>query len=518
MGARFSSQVSPVKGVINNRPVAAASYAVSPTAGLPHFGKSGPVVTPTNVLALQRTLGNQAVNRLLARQKKAPQPVAAPTVQRADNKKHSNNFMRYLFSTLSSTGGYDEKNPAHKLAAGQAFIMDQNVYDSRIIIEASEGDFEALEDSIDGAQQSQLDQASLDLSMDIVPLLKTQPIEVISANFYKFIEGVTTGKKHSKVTWGSLTGWGAAKSMEAQLEKDGRQDGSTAGGAPGWMMQMEERMGGPKKTLYVRGHMLNNNLGGPGLDYNMVPFPGPNASGIKNVNGAHLHKYEKPVKQLYDKVKTGKVTNLIYKVNAIYPRAPRPMTDSFKNLYLNLNQLYDELVKEFRVSTKGRSDTDVDNEFANYPEIKPFLNTMGPSTPLDRRNYVETRPVQMEFDKTSFQTLLNDTNLKLNQRLVKRNIPEIALDASVPKNKDLSQVTFRQLVGFVKSNASLWALEDERVPASINCEVSWTDNSSIIPQPKSIPVDPIEVELPNRIDAPFADRDALETNEPEPIF
>jgi hypothetical protein len=55
-------------------------------------------------------------------------------------------------------------------------------------------------------------------------------------------------------------------------------------------------------------------------------------------------------------------------------------------------------------------------------------------------------------------------------------------------------------------------LEDERVPASVNCEVTWLDHSQQPAQPKSIPVDPIQVDLYNTIDAPYADRDALEAN------
>ncbi|MBN9389609.1 MAG: hypothetical protein J0I20_16405 [Chloroflexi bacterium] len=491
-----------------------------PSPDIAGFNARPPRITPANILTLQRTMGNQAVCRLLAQQKTArstaPVSTTNPgTIQRKnyDKGKHSDNFMRYLKESIP--GGYDDTDANQKQAAARAWILDQNAYDSRIIHEAASGNLNSLEDAIDYKQQSRLDDAGLDLATDIVPLIKSVTVETMADQLQTFIQTLNPGEKRSKIIWGSLTSWGAAKTMEAHLEKDGRQDGSEADGAPEWMLQMEERMGGPKKTLYVRGHMLNNNLGGPGLDYNMVPFPGPNASGIKNVNKAHLTKYEKPVKDLYDKVLKGEVTDLVYKVQAVYPRAPRQLTGEFRQVYEQFNLLYNELVAEFRQSSQGKNDQDIEKEFAGFDEIKPNLQNYQSVPTAYKRSYVEIRPVQKHLDTVPFDNLLKDINLKLDQRLLKKNIPLIALQKSVPKGKDLTQVTMRELVGYVKNNALLWALEDERVPASINCEVTWIDHTEQPAKAKSIPVDPIQVDLFNQIDAPYAQRSDIEINKGE---
>jgi hypothetical protein len=71
-----------------------------------------------------------------------------------------------------------------------------------------------------------------------------------------------------------------------------------------------EQRGYQNGSFYVKGHLLNNNLGGPGSWINYTPFPGA----IFNTS-VHYQKYEKPLKEAI-----GKDEIFYYKVEALYGR------------------------------------------------------------------------------------------------------------------------------------------------------------------------------------------------------
>src|SRR5581483_11695673 len=100
---------------------------------------------------------------------------------------------------------------------------------------------------------------------------------------------------------------------------------------------------------YVRGHLLNRHLGGPGLDYNMVPLTGRAGwFGANNANGAHSSEIEETVKQKYGMMKPGSsnpVSNLIYKVEAKDPKK-RPQTKDVYDLTDQFNGEAERLLKE----------------------------------------------------------------------------------------------------------------------------------------------------------------------------
>ena len=85
-------------------------------------------------------------------------------------------------------------------------------------------------------------------------------------------------------------------------------------------------------TLYVRGHLLNDNIGGPGLDYNMVPITGKPAKnvGANDANGEHLHAIEVAAKDMWTAVRLGKALTATYKVTAQYGRGSRAETTTVR--------------------------------------------------------------------------------------------------------------------------------------------------------------------------------------------
>lgn len=78
-----------------------------------------------------------------------------------------------------------------------------------------------------------------------------------------------------------------------------------------------DKRGYKNGSFYVKGHLLNNNLGGPGSWINYTPLPG--ATFNTNV---HYQKYEKPLKGAIEKQEI-----FYYKVEAIYKRS-RPTQDN----------------------------------------------------------------------------------------------------------------------------------------------------------------------------------------------
>jgi hypothetical protein len=115
----------------------------------------------------------------------------------------------------------------------------------------------------------------------------------------------------------------------------GHAEGSSAGGDNEWMSRLEQRRmpGDGSATVYVRGHMINRHLGGPGLDWNMVPLTGRGGwYGANDANAIHSGGIEETVKKLYlrleapDSTKPGAVTALAYSVKAVFGDHARPQT------------------------------------------------------------------------------------------------------------------------------------------------------------------------------------------------
>ena len=94
----------------------------------------------------------------------------------------------------------------------------------------------------------------------------------------------------------------------------GGSPSSSTDSHPGWQ-KLRRRMDGGG-TYYVRGHLLNDNLGGPGNTWtNLTPL----TQGANNRDGdSHLHGFETPVKNAVD---AGKAVN--FQVTAQYGRPDR---------------------------------------------------------------------------------------------------------------------------------------------------------------------------------------------------
>jgi hypothetical protein len=122
------------------------------------------------------------------------------------------------------------------------------------------------------------------------------------------------------ITYGAADARRGGRRMVADpLTKD-HPAGSTvsdAGASPIWAEVNQRRN---DRRLYVLGHLLNNNLGGPGDEpRNLTPI-------TFSANATHLNRVEKDIKRIVN-TEGGMVH---YEVDVNYPGSPNPVPDYFK--------------------------------------------------------------------------------------------------------------------------------------------------------------------------------------------
>lgn len=136
----------------------------------------------------------------------------------------------------------------------------------------------------------------------------------------------------SVIEYGPVNAQGGATEMNAKILSKNHPAGSQPTDMPP-IMQMVSR----RKKIYIQGHLLNDNLGGPGRAYNLTPITGTYA-GPGNANATHHKVVEKIIKKV---VGEGKVVR--YRVKVLYGKHADP---SFKK------------VLEQRIGTSGEKPQD----------------------------------------------------------------------------------------------------------------------------------------------------------------
>jgi phage-related protein len=107
------------------------------------------------------------------------------------------------------------------------------------------------------------------------------------------------GRPASVIGYGPLTPEGGATFADARvLAKGTHVKGSAPSDAPPLWQNSNRRK---TSQVFIRGHLLNHNIGGPGHAYNLTPITG-NGAGFGNnyANKVHHDKVEKFVKDAYD--------------------------------------------------------------------------------------------------------------------------------------------------------------------------------------------------------------------------
>ncbi|MDX5338883.1 MAG: hypothetical protein LPK25_07645, partial [Cyclobacteriaceae bacterium] len=120
----------------------------------------------------------------------------------------------------------------------------------------------------------------------------------------------------SEIEYGGLTGEGGGTYAEAKVLTKNHVRGSTPQDNPPIWQKANRRK---RTSVFIRGHLLNHHIGGPGYAYNLTPITGNGANqGSNYANRVHLDKVERFVKP---EVQAGKI--MYYKVTANYGLHPK---------------------------------------------------------------------------------------------------------------------------------------------------------------------------------------------------
>lgn len=238
---------------------------------------------------------------------------ATPSIQRVKTTKHDRNYFkrtRKLSAKLKKSklviGGaeYADFRKARRKAKAYARKLDKNRSASQLM-------YQAYTAKKTGAVHP------------------TWNILVHATKMYKYLDRMNVTKE--RVRWfqhKAPTGF-TRRSMRAALQPGAKNlmVGSNRSGTHDLYWgepTLSARKGSSGSALYIKGHLLNDHLGGGGLAHNLVPLTADKQRGAKNktgsndANGEHNKQIEEPIKKLL----TGKTQikeTLKYRVDSLAP-------------------------------------------------------------------------------------------------------------------------------------------------------------------------------------------------------
>ncbi|MEH2300753.1 MAG: DUF4157 domain-containing protein [Nostoc sp.] len=290
------------------------------------------------------------------------------------------------------------------------------------------------------------------------------------------ISGSTNQKKNhhaSIIEWVGLTPWGAGTGVKLTMRPGGLPQGSPPKGSPIWMKRLEQHVPPDgSTTIYVQGHLLNHNIGGPGLDYNMVPLTGKPAKNVggNDANGEHLNGIEKEAKNAWEKVKKGEYQEAVYKVTPDYSRSSRPETIQVRQEANKMREIHQEWLKDIIAFIGQKSPQIIEKDYKSmFTELGiPIPNPL-PST-QEMVNQLATQKSADDVNKTLLE--LTTANHPLAQKVTSQINAEI-LGASAQGKAN--NTTFKDLFYLLAENAATWEYEDIYVPTKLDVDLKWTN-------------------------------------------
>jgi len=238
--------------------------------------------------------------------------------------------------------------------------------------------------------------------------------------------------QQSEFIWGPLRN-GFGTWVIAILRPGGQQVGSRPTpprlrDTPGWDLLASRRLLNGR-VLYVRGHMLHNEPGGPGVDYNEVILTAASGGdfGANHANWVHRYLIEGSLLWAYRNMHrafgTPTITEIYYQVVADYNRQPRKRTEQLR-----------QITKAYEKAAKL---------------VKGKLVAEG------RRKEPTHQQVMSALAKNPFSPYLHDVCF-----------------AVAAKNKE----TWPQVMRRMEGNQELWAFEDANVPKTLQIRYSWIEH------------------------------------------
>lgn len=259
------------------------------------------------------------------------------------------------------------------------------------------------------------------------------------------------GTQQSVINWGPRKFGSFGTWVKAQLLPGGEQQGSapTMGFINDWA-KLYHRKRADNHPIFVRGHLLHDGLGGPGVDYNLTPLTDGNGEfGANSANLAHRYLVEGSILNFYKNMHGANptVTEINYEVEADFGDHQR--TQQIADL-LQIKNDYDAKIAN-KAKTKGW----------NRGKVK--------------HSHVETA---MGYAKGSKEW----------------DAIEEAIDPATNDKAD-------DVLDLLEANHDLWVLEDTEVPIKIIPTVSYTQyGGNVVPKNLN---QPIYNQLPTSLDADY---------------
>ncbi|MEM7038765.1 MAG: DUF4157 domain-containing protein, partial [Bacteroidota bacterium] len=288
---------------------------------------------------------------------------------------------------------------------------------------------------------------------------KDQPVQVYRDLFYNYLHNVTT-QNYSQIQFGahkSVDYAGAnfelGTGVGAFFTTAGHAEGLATNVNTPWMEVLKHRRDGTK-TMYAMGHLLNADLGGPALDYNLVPLTaGGEKYGSNNANAVHSKGIEQMTKGYLERLHRGEIIGLRYEVVANYNRAPR--------------------AQQIAILENARQQMDA---------IEGVLAQSN-----------------ADFATTQLTRLEQEHKKQLSQQIVA--VPGLDVALKAVSGLNFWTRKWSDLKTAMSRNIDLWKLEDLIVPDSLDCKVSWQDPGQIFVNEYPFPV---PIQLPTSIATPFS--------------
>jgi hypothetical protein len=270
--------------------------------------------------------------------------------------------------------------------------------------------------------------------------------------------------------WGPMVTGGMGSWVRATYTRNATLPaGSAASGTKTvmpWMDDMLTHRGydvSKNGTIYVRGHLLNDHLGGPATPFNLVPLTGEPTASSANANKTHEGSVESMAKEAVARLyfhrdnpqlspSGSDITKVEYHVEAKWPGPTRASTA--------------------KVAAAAQA----------FETLLADIKTDRPKTNMTKLTVEQARQ-SIAFNK--YDALWT-------------NLIKDAVDA-VLEVADRDRVKAKDALAVMKKNAELWAYEDRVVPGSLQCSVKIHFLNSGSQQFNQV----IDNSLPTRAYAPY---------------
>lgn len=382
-----------------------------------------------------------------------------------------------------------------------SWLLDQNIYELMALLSGSaEPEFENLS-KLTGKGLSVNDVAAYlkrhnappaDNEEKLMAFL-SQFVAQAPANLTTAISSraqATTGQFASRIRWFGLTPWGAGTGVELHMLPGGLPKGSPPASDPVWMKTVEQHHPSTNNTtMYVRGHLLNDNIGGPGLDYNMVPITGKPAKNVggNDANAEHLRAIETKAKDTWSEVRANKLREAMYRVVPEYKRTSRPESAFVRQQATKLRQILDSAVQSISTHYSNLPSAQLQQEFQKLQTQFPLNlhgGAIGP-TPQEQASMLAIRDTK-NFEQTTLGAL-SAANHPIAAAILSQ-VDMGVLNASAEGNA--LNMPLAELLLRVMGNAETWEAEDRYIPTNLHVALHTVDTSGTVASltPPPIPI------------------------------